>query len=190
MAFVTDGAGDVISFAEYTDVVQTDQRLFEENRIVIPEESGFATIQDFIEDILEKSTSRILLKMKASSWWLNYNAYVNNYVSDINNLPSVNPNLIDPGNKQGRRTQFTTLCVSHALKESILPLIAEFTEDSPDLAKIVFYDKKFNDLFSELISLADWFDYDNSGTVEADEKLTTFFRTRRTRRRASIVKVR
>lgn len=190
MAFITDAGGDVISFAEYTDVTQTDQRIFEENRIVIPEESGFLSIQDFIEDILEKSTNRILLKLKASSWWLNYNAYVNNYISDINNLPSVNPNLIDPGNLQGRRTNFTQLCVFHALSESIFPLIANFEEESADLIKIRYYDNKFNDLFQELISLADWYDYDNSGVVESDEKLTQYFQTRRTRRRSNIVRVR
>jgi len=190
MAFIVDGGGDVVSFAEYTDLVQTDQRLLEENEFKIPAESGFADITEFLEDLLEKGTARILLKLKASSWWLNYNGYVNNYVTDINNLPNVNANLIDPGNKLGRRPQFTQLCVYYTLKEFILPLVANFNEDSTELAKITYYDGKFNDLFQELISLADWYDYDNSGTVDADEKLTTFFRTRRTRRRASVVKVR
>ena len=190
MAFITNAGGNVISFAEYTDVVQADQRIFEENRIVIPEESGFLTVQDFIEDILGKSTNRILLKLKASSWWLNYNSYVNNYVSDINNLPSINPNLIDPGNLQGRRTNFTQLCVYHALSESILPLVADFETESNDIIKIQYYEKKFMDLYNELISMADWYDYDNSGVVDADEKMTSFFQTRRTRRRNSIVRIR
>ena len=66
MAFITNGAGDVISFAEYTDVVQKDQRLFESNVIKIPEESGFVDVTEFIEDMLERSTQRILLKLKAS----------------------------------------------------------------------------------------------------------------------------
>ena len=35
MAFITDGGGNVISFAEYTDVVQTDQRIFESNNLKI-----------------------------------------------------------------------------------------------------------------------------------------------------------
>ena len=44
MAFITDGAGNVLSFAEYTDLVQKDQRLFEANEVQIPEESGFADV--------------------------------------------------------------------------------------------------------------------------------------------------
>jgi len=67
MAFIVDGGGDVVSFAEYTDLVQTDQRLLEENEFKIPAESGFADITEFLEDLLEKGTARILLKLKASS---------------------------------------------------------------------------------------------------------------------------
>ena len=72
MAFITDGGGNVISFAEYTDVVQKDQRVFEANELVIPAESGFLTTQEFVENMLEKGTNRILLKLKASDWWRNY----------------------------------------------------------------------------------------------------------------------
>ena len=72
MAFITDGSSNVISFAEYTDVVQKDQRIFESNNLKIPEESGFVSVQDFVENMLQKSTDRILLKIKASSWWRSY----------------------------------------------------------------------------------------------------------------------
>ena len=64
MAFITDGGGDVVSFAEYTDVVQKDQRIFESNNLKIPAESGFLSVQDYVEDMLTKSTDRILLKIK------------------------------------------------------------------------------------------------------------------------------
>jgi hypothetical protein len=191
MAFITDGGGNVISFAEYTDILQKDQRLLESNIIKIPAESGFNDVTDFLEDVLEKSTDRILLKLKASTWWQSYNAYVGNPISNLNSLPNVNPNLIDPGDKLNRRQQFTDLCVYYAFAQYVLPLIADFgNPESEEVSKIQYYDAKFNDLFNELIAIADWYDYDNSGTVDADEKAITYARTRRTRSRRSIVQVR
>jgi len=191
MAFITDGGGNVLSFAEYTDLLQKDQRLLESNIIKIPAESGFADVTDFLEDICEKSTDRILLKLKASTWWQSYNSYVGNPITNLNALPNVNPNLIDPGNKLNRRQQFTDLCVYYAFAQYILPLIADFgNPESEEVSKIQYYDAKFNDLFNELIAIADWYDYDNSGTVDADEKAITYARTRRTRSRRSIVQVR
>lgn len=191
MAFVTDGSGNVISFAEYTDVVQKDQRIFESNNLKIPAESGFADVQDFVEDMLEKSTQRILLKMKASTWWQAYNAYVGTPISNLNALPNVNPNRIDPGNLQGRRQQFTDMCVYYCFAEYLFPLIAEFgNETSPEVQKISYYNAKFNDIFNELISIADWYDADGDGTVEASEKAVSYMRTRRSRSRRSIVPIR
>ena len=96
MAFITDGGGNVVSFAEYTDVLQKDQRLLEANETNINCESGFADKTEFIEDMLKKSTNRILLKIKASTWWQAYNNYVGT-INDLNNLPNVNANFIDPG---------------------------------------------------------------------------------------------
>ena len=69
-----------------------------------------------------------------------------------------------------------------------MPLFAEFGNDeSPEVAKIRYYDAKFNDIFQELLSVADWYDADGDGTVETDEKLTTFARTRRSRSKNTIV---
>jgi len=76
------------------------------------------------------------------------------------------------------------------MKEFILPLISEFELEAADMNKITYYDAKFNELFQELISMADWYDFDNSGTVDADEKLITYAQTRRSRSRRTIVKVR
>ena len=191
MAFITDGGGNVVSFAEYTDVLQKDQRLLEANEIQVPAESGFVDKTEFIEDMLEKSTSRILLKIKASTWWQAYNNYVGNIINDLNNLPNVNANLIDPSNKLGRQQQFTDMCVYYCLAQYLLPLIADFgNEENSTFQKINYYDAKFTDIYNELISIADWYDYDNSGTVDADEKAVTYFQTRRTRRRSSVVKIR
>ena len=140
MAFIVDGSSNVISFADFSDVVQKDQRILESNKIKIPAESGFADTTDFIEDMLQKSTDRILLKIKASSWWQSYNAYVGNPISDLSALPNVNPTLID--------------------------------------------------LFTELLMMADWYDFDNDGTVQADEKAYSFTKKRRSRSRSSIGYVR
>ena len=190
MAFITDGGGTVISFAEYTDVVQKDQRIFESNNLKIPEESGFVSVQDYVENMLQKSTDRILLKMKTSAWWSTYNNYVGSSF-EFNNLPSVNPNRIDPSNTLGRQQQFTDMTVYYCIKEYIAPLFAEFgNEESPEVAKIQYYDAKFNDIFQELLSVADWYDADGDGTVETNEKLTTFARTRRSRAKNTIVVVR
>ncbi len=190
MAFLTNLTGNVVSFAEFTDVVQKDQRIFESNNLKIPAESGFASTEDYVEDMLQKSTNRILLKMKTSAWWSTYNNYTGN-TFEFNNLPNVNPDRIDPGNALGRRQQFTDMCVYYCFKEYIMPLYAEFGNDeSPELAKITYYDAKFNDIFQELLSVADWYDADGDGTVETDEKLTTFARTRRSRSKNTIVVVR
>lgn len=191
MAFITDGGGNVVSFAEFTDVLQKDQRFLEANEITVPAESGFVDDTDFIEDMLEKSTSRILLKIKASTWWQSYNSYVGNAITNLNNIPNVNANLIDPSNTLGRRQQFTDMCVYYCMAQYLLPLIADFgNEENSTFQKINYYDAKFTDIYNELISIADWYDYDNSGTVDADEKAVTYFQTRRTRRRSSVVKIR
>ena len=189
MAFITDGSGNVISFAEYTDVVQKDQRVFEANELVIPAESGFLTTQEFVENMLEKGTNRILLKLKASDWWRNYCFYAG-ISYEINNIPDINPNNIDPANTLGRRQQFTDMCVYYTFKEYIFPLIADFgNEESPGVAKIRYYDDKFNQIFQELISLSDWYDADGSGQIDTDEKATYYQTVRRTRRRKNIVVV-
>lgn len=191
MAFITDGSGNVVSFAEYTDVVQKDQRIFEKNNLKIPAESGFGDIPEFVENMLEKSTNRILLKLKASTWWQSYNSYMGNPISNLNAIPNVNANYIDPLNANNRQTAFTELCVYHCMAQYILPLVAEFgNEESPELQKISYYDAKFNDLFNELISIADWYDFDNDGSVEDTEKAISYMQTRRSRSRRSIVQVR
>ena len=191
MAFITDGEGKVISFAEFTDVLQKDQRILEANEIQIPAESGFADVTEFVEDMLEKSTNRILLKIKASTWWQAYNNYVGNQITNLNDLPNVDPSLVDPGNKLGRQQQFVDMTVYYCMSQYLLPLVADFgDEESSSFQKINYYDAKFTDIYNELISIADWYDYDNSGTVDADEKSVTYFQTRRTRRRARVVKIR
>lgn len=187
MAFITNGAGNVISFAEYTDLVQKDQRLFEANEIQIPAESGFADVTEFMEDILEKSTARILTKIKASTWWQAYLQYVGVTVNSLAGLPDVNADNI-----KSRQQDFTDMCVFYAFYSYILPLVADFSEEatSSEVQKIQYYRNKFNDRFEEVIRLADWYDYDGDGTVEDSEKVYSYSQNRRTRRRLNIVNVR
>jgi hypothetical protein len=189
MAFIVSG-GNVISFAEYLDVIQRDQRLLEANEITLPADAGYNSVPEYVEQMLIDSTSRILLKIKSTTWWQAYNNYVGKPITNLNSVPNVNPSLIDPGNKLGRRPQFTDMTVYYCLKEYLIPLLAQFDVDSADIAKINYYDQKFNDLFTELTQMADWYDADNSGTVDAAERAYSYQSTRRTRRTARIVQVR
>jgi len=190
MAFITNASGTVISFAENTDLRQKDQKFFESNNIKIPAESGFLTVEEYFEDLTGKATDRILLKLKASTWWQSYNAFVGTPVTNLNVLPNVNPNRIDPANT-GRRQQFTDMCVYYTFSQFLFPLVADFgNPESEEVSKINYYDAKYNDLFNELISIADWYDADGDGTVEADEKAVSYMRTRRSRSRRSVVPIR
>ncbi len=185
MAFVTDGAGNVTSFAEFTDVLQKDQRLLEANAIKVPAESGFVDTTDFVEDMLQKSTDRIKIKFKASSWYQGYLAYTNQSVSRPALMPDFNANLV-----LGRKQEFTDLCVFYCMYYYLLPLVGDFSqEDSAEVQKIKYYEDKFQGLFNELIALADWYDADNDGTVEDSEKVWSAQTVRRSRRRSTVVRV-
>mgnify|MGYP003128011763 CR=1 FL=1 len=184
MAFITV-ADNVTSYAEFTDLVQKDQRFLESNEIKVPAESGFTDVTDFLEDILTKSTDRMNIKIKASAWWKGYLAYTGTTVSNPALLPDFNPNRI-----VGRKQDFTDACVYYALYNYILPLIGDFSvEESQEVQKIRYYENKFNNLFEELLAMADWYDADGDGTVEDSEKAFTFQTVRRTRRRSGIIKV-
>ncbi len=185
MAFISVG-GSVISYAEYTDVVQRDQRLFEANEIRIPEQSNFVDVPDFIEDMLRQSTDRINAKIKASTWWQAYNNYVGNTISSVSQIPDFDPNRI-----LGRQQSFTDMCVYYCLKEFLLPLIADFsTAETAEVQKIRYYEDKFNDLFQETLALADFYDADDDGTINDSEIAYSYRQVRRSRRRNSVVKVR
>lgn len=179
-------SGSVTSYAEYTDVVQRDQRLFEENVVKLPAESEFVDVQDFIEDLLIKSTARINAKIKASTWWQGYLNYTGTTVTRPSDVPDFDPDKI-----LSRKSEFTDACVYYALKEYILPLVADFsTEENAEVQKIRYYEDKFSDLFQELLALADWYDADDDGNVDSSEKAFSYQQVRRSRRRSSVIKVR
>jgi len=185
MAFITVG-GLVTSYAEFTDLVQKDQRVLESNELVVPSESGFVDTTDFIEDLLTKSTDRINIKIKASSWWRAYLNYTGTDIGDLALTPDFDPNKI-----KSRQQDFTDMCVYYCFYNYLLPLIADFgNPESNEVQKIQYYESKFNDIFRELLALADWYDADGDGTVEDSEKAWTYQTVRRSRRRSTVVKVR
>jgi len=169
MAFITE-SGNVTSFAEFQDVVNKDQRLFEANE-------GLS--DDIVEQQLIRATERILSKIRSSPWWRSYyvirdSATVYNTAADI---PGVNANRI-----KARLNDFTDLCVFTALGELILPSIADFgNEDNAERQKMGYYSQKAENLFGELIAAGDWYDFDGDNTVESTEKSPGYYNLKRVR---------
>lgn len=172
MAFITTGTSpntNVIAFAEYSDVTTADERLFQANE-------GLTEL--IVEDATIRSTERILSLLRATDWWKSY--YVNRSADSYNtsaDIPELNPNKI-----QGRKNDFTDLCVYYTLYNYLLPKIADFsTEDNAERAKIGFNQQKFDLLFAELIRAGDWYDFDASGTVASNEKQPGQYNLKRVR---------
>lgn len=169
MAFIVENS-ITVSFADFQDVVQKDQRLFEANE-------GLS--DDIVEQHLIRATERILSKIRASGWWQSY--YVNrssgtafNTVADI---PAVDPDRI-----KARENDFTDLCVYTALAEYILPQIADFgNEDSAERKKMGYYIGRADSLLGELITAGDWYDFDDDNTIESSEKSPGAYNLKRVR---------
>jgi len=186
MAFISSG-GNVIAYADALDIRDKDQRFFESNEVDftnVPDAPGNLT--NYLEDLSTKSTNRINEKIRASAKWREYLGYAGSGYDSINVIPAFNPNLI-----LARRSDFTDMCCYYTLKEYLLPKVADFgNPESAEVQKIEYFEKKFQDLFDELLGMMDWYDVNNSGAVGDDEKMVTFTLTRRTRGRRSIVRVR
>jgi hypothetical protein len=169
MAFIEE-AGIVTSFAEFQDVVNKDQRLFEANE-------GLS--DDAIEQQLIRATDRILSKLRASAWWRSY--YIKRDASIVYNTVADVPAL-DPDRIIARESDFTDLCVFTALAEYILPSIADFgNQDSAERQKMAYYTQRAESLFGELITAGDWYDFDDSGTIASSEKSPGQFNLKRVR---------
>jgi hypothetical protein len=168
MAFITE-SGTVTSFAEFQDVVNKDQRLFDSNE-------GLS--DDLVEQQLVRATERILTKLRASAWWKSY--YVVRSTTAITttaDIPALNVNRII-----ARTNDFTDLCVYTALAEYILPSIADFgKDDNAERQKMGYYSQKADTLFGELIAAGDWYDFDNSGTITSSEKSPGYYNLKRVR---------
>lgn len=185
MAFIISG-GNVVSYAEANDVRDKDQRLFEANEFTLANlPDAPPTLNDYIEDLTTKATARINQKIRASSQWRDYLGFVG-ATYDINNIPAFNPNLI-----LARRSDFTDMCTYYTLKEYLLPRVADFgNPESAEVQKIEYYSRKFDDLFTELLAMLDWYDYDSSGALDDSDRLVRVSLTRRTRGRKNVVRVR
>lgn len=158
MAFITE-SGSVVSFAEYQDVVDTDQRLFLANE---------SLTDDVVEPQLYRATERILTRLRATSWWRTY--YVKRDTSGTFNtvadIPAVDADLI-----RDRLKDFTDLCVYTALAEYILPGIADFgNEENSERKKMGYYKQRADELFAELVTAGDWYDFNDDSTISSGEK--------------------
>lgn len=169
MAFIIENS-TVTSFADFQDVVDIDQRLFESNE-------GLS--DDIVEQHLVRATERILSKLRASAWWQSY--YVNRNTGTsyqtVADIPALDPNRI-----LARQNDFTDLCVYTALGEYVLPSIADFSkEDSAERQKMGYYVNKADSLFGELISAGDWYDFNDDSTISSSEKQPGQYNLKRVR---------
>jgi hypothetical protein len=164
MAFILSGI-TILSFAEYQDVVDADQRLFDENE---------GLTDQIVEDILIRSTERILAQIKTTNW---YKDLAYSQGASALTMPDVDASKII-----ANLNDFTDLCVYHSLYEYILPKIADFgNENNAERVKIEFYRSKYSNLFTELLSSGDWYDYNNDGTLNDAEFKPAFINYQRVR---------
>lgn len=169
MAFIIEN-NTVVSFAEYIDVVQRDQRLFDSNE---------GLTDDVVEDALERATTRILNKISASGWWRNYYTQrdTSTTYTTVADIPSVDVDKI-----KSRQSDFTELCVYTALADYILPQVANFGDETDsERAKMGYYQNRAEALFGELIQAGDWYDFDDDDTIESSEKAPGIYALRRVR---------
>jgi hypothetical protein len=169
MAFIKSG-NTVISFAEFQDVVDQDQRLFDANE---------GLTDDVVELSLQRATERILTKMRNTAWWRNYYVIRDSslqYTTSAD-VPALNANkIID------RQNDFKDLCVFTALAEYVLPNVADFgNADSAERQKMGYYTNRAEALFGELVSAGDWYDFDGSGAISSTEKSPGQYNLRRVR---------
>ena len=168
MAFIRSGS-TVISFAEYQDVADADQRLFDTNE---------GLTEDFIEASLVRSTERILTRLRSTDWWRSY--YVNRSSSTINTVADVPP--LDPNKIQDRQNDFTDLCVSVAMSDYILPRVADFgNTDNAENNKMGHYSQRADKLFAELITAGDWYNFDGVNGISSGEKSPGVYNLKRVR---------
>jgi len=169
MAFIKNGS-TTISFAEFQDVLDADQRLFEANE---------GLTDDVVENHLVRSTERILNLIRQTDWWRDL--YLQKTTNPVYTTRADVPEL-DIERIQDRQKDFTDLCVYYSLYNYILPKIADFgNADSAERQKIGYYQNKFDLLFTELVNSGDWYDIDDSGTIASSEKQPGYISLRRVR---------
>jgi hypothetical protein len=156
MSFIISG-NTFRSFAEYQNVLDRDQRLFESNE---------GLTDEVVEDMLIRASERLLVRIRATDWWRNYQFKRNTALkNDVRLVPPVNPLKIIT-----RKADFTDLCVFLALAEYILPKVADFAnQDSAEVQKIKYYEDRSEKLFNEIIEAGDWYDFAGDGTVNTTD---------------------
>lgn len=168
MAFIRSGS-TVISFAEFQDVLDADQRVFETNE---------GLTDDVIEDTLVRSTERILTRLRSTDWWRSYyTKRSSDTITSVADIPPLSANKI-----LDRQNDFTDLCVAVAMSEYILPKVADFgAADNAELNKMGHYAQRAEKIFAELIVAGDWYDFDGTGAVASNEKQPWVYNLRRVR---------
>ena len=169
MAFIIEN-NTVISFAEFQDVVDRDQRIFGANE---------GLTDDVVEGSLIRATERILTQLRSTDWWRSYylNQSTNFSYSSVADIPPLDPNRI-----QDRKEDFTDLCVYVALSDFILPGVADFAnDDSAERKKMGYYKQRATELFGELVTAGDWYNFDGTGTISSKEKMPGQFNLKRVR---------
>lgn len=170
MAFIEESSS-VISFAEYSDVVARDQRLFDNNE---------SLTDDVVEELLIRATDRIIANIRTTSWWQSYFRAQDGGSTSITSAADI-PNP-DPNKIQARQDDFTDLCVYSALADYILPMVADFSDaDSAERQKMGYYKSRAEDLFVELVNAGNWYDFDGDNTVQQDERQVGYTRLQRIR---------
>ena len=169
MAFITF-QNTVLSFATSEDLEALDARLFEQNE---------GLDDDYIFDQLVRSTQRILVLIRATDWWQQYYMFQSSApaIQTAADIPPLDPTLI-----QARQPDFTDLCCYYALYNYILPYIADFgTEENAERRKMAYYQQKYNDLFAELITAGDWYNFNDDSSITSAEKMPGVSNLRRVR---------
>jgi hypothetical protein len=158
MAFIVEN-DNVISFAEYDDLFARDSRVIDNNE---------SLTDDVVEDLLIRATERILTKLRLTEWWMDYYMRLANESTYRTraDIPALDPNKI-----LDRQNDFTDLCVYTALAEFILPKVADFgNEDDAERNKMGYYQNKAEALFQELVTVGDWYDFDDDASISSLEK--------------------
>lgn len=170
MAFIATST-NFYSFAEYSDVTDQDSRLFVANE---------GLTQTVVEDLLVKSSNRILNNIRATAWWQQYFVTQDKGTTTIKSAADI---PAPSGLKIiSRKADFIDLCVYHCMMTYILPKVANFgNEDNEERQKISFYENRYTQLFEELIKAGDWYDFSGDGTINSDEKEPGKIRLRRIR---------
>jgi len=170
MSFIIEN-NVTISFADYDDCVDKDKRLFEQNE---------GLTDDYVEEQLIRATERILSKLRSSSWWRAYfirRDTANTVINTVADVPALDPDKI-----KSRLNDFRDLCVYTAFSNFVLPSIADFgAEDNAERNKMGYYSNKADDLFGELITAGDWYDFDDDGSIASTEKSPGQYNLKRVR---------